>query len=110
MSRSLYGLHKLTSAPFIRLKPNLCPVCEHFQTHKDWYGVCGMRQKLLSNPHTERGRCTDFEQADQPKLVQSKIDEWMIEGKEHREWSAKIDRRSLADKIVDALKADIKSD
>lgn len=99
-----YGLNKLLSARFIRLKPHLCPFCEHFREHKDWYGVCVLRQKLLSNPHSERGTCTDYSKAGEPKLDQATIDQFMREGKEHREWNQRRDKRTLEKKIIDALK------
>lgn len=57
------NLHRIMGAQFTRFKPLLCPHCQHFSEHSEWYGVCGAKQTLLSNPKPEnpkRNQCDDY--------------------------------------------------
>ncbi|HEX2614929.1 MAG TPA: hypothetical protein VHL10_05500 [Nitrososphaera sp.] len=83
------GFWKITGAPFTRIKPNLCPFCQHFRKDagKGWYegwDVCAAKQKYLSNPHTETGRCPEFAQAETPALSPEEIELHVQSARDHK--------------------------
>lgn len=83
------GWGKIANAGFKRIIPTQCPMCQHFGQSRDgeWW-LCTVKLKRLSNPHTERGNCDQFEQCE-PKIPQQLINELIADGKEFREERAK---------------------
>jgi len=82
MSRAS-GFAKFVNAPWTRIKPNLCPFCEHYRFNSHWYGECAAKRTILSNPHTDAGRCKDYQQST-PKQPPEWIASVATEGKYHK--------------------------
>lgn len=62
------GFPKIANAGFTRLKPNLCPACVHYLQGsglvraRGFTHICHAKSTIISDPHTNNGRCRDFEQ------------------------------------------------
>lgn len=85
-----HSFAKLVNAPYTRMKPNLCPFCVHcYYTNSLGrlsgfdYG-CQKKQTLISSAHTEKGRCADFERADEPVLKQKDIEAEIESARSHQ--------------------------
>jgi hypothetical protein len=75
------GFPKIANAGFTHMKPNLCPLCVHclqgggLVRARGFTHICHAKGHILSAITVEKGRCADFEPAENQRIPQSDVDE-----------------------------------
>jgi hypothetical protein len=87
------GFPKIANAGYTHMKPNPCPLCAHCYQGgglvrvRGFTHVCGAKHHILSAITTEKGRCADYEPADNQRIPQKDVDEEITQ---LREWKVKV--------------------